>query len=326
MFQEPLLIIILIFLAAILGLQLYNFWKSKASKKDSEDGKVTLESLDKSLDILMENSRKVSDGIQEYKTPMNLLSRYLSGGARAGVVGEWGLEAIISEILPSDQYEKDFQIIPDQSNRVEFAIKMPEGLFMPVDSKFHSGLIDRFEKYIEISETGEEGKTQLNNLRKEILDSIKVDAQDINQKYMQEGITVDVGVMFIMSENLVQLIDSPDFRKRNKNIGIREEIFNDYRVLIMGPNTFAAYLTSVYMGFKNLSLNESAKKVVKDLGKAKKEFNKFSKSTQQLIKQAESLLNKAREQETRERAMNRALDNIDAGENKEDDDDEDKQD
>ena len=42
------------------------------------------------------------------------------------------------------------------------------------------------------------------------------------------------------------------------------------------------------------------------------------------IKQAESLLNKAREQETRERAMNRALDNIDAGENKEDDDDKDK--
>ena len=187
---------------------------------------------------------------------------------------------------------------------------MPEGLYMPVDSKFHSRLIDRYESYSNLSQKGEEGKTQMDSVRKEMLDSIKSDAEDINNKYMLEGVTVDVGIMFIMSENLNQLIDSPDFRKRNKNISIREEIFNDYRVLIMGPNSFAAYLTSVYMGFKTLSINDQAREIIEDIGKAKKEFNKFSKSTQLLVKQAESLLNKAREQETRERAMERVLDSI----------------
>ena len=78
----------------------------------------------------------------------------------------------------------------------------------------------------------------------------------------------------------------------------------------MGPNTFASYLTSVYMGFKTLSINESVKEIVKDIGRAKKEFNKFSKSTELLIKGAESVLNRAREQGTRERAMNRVLDSI----------------
>ena len=53
-----------------------------------------------------------------------------------------------------------------------------------------------------------------------------------------------------------------------------------------------------------------AKEIVKDLGRAKKEFNKFNKSTELLIKGAESLLNRAREQSTRERALNRALENI----------------
>ena len=188
---------------------------------------------------------------------------------------------------------------------------MPEGLFMPVDSKFHSRLIDRYESYINLSQQGEEGKAQMDAVRKEILDSIKSDAEDSNSKYMLEGVTVDIGIMFIMSENLNQLIDSPDFRKRNKNISIREEIFNDYRVLIMGPNSFAAYLTSVYMGFKTLSINDQAREIIEDIGKAKKEFNKFSKSTQLLIKQAESMLNKAREQETREKAMSKVLDRID---------------
>ena len=304
-------IIVLLVLLAVLGLLLHNFLQSK---KDTEtnDGKVTLESLNQSLETIQNNSSKVISDIEGFKSPMSSLNRYLSGGTQAGVVGEWGLESIISEILPSNQFEKDFMINPNAQNRVEFAIEMPEGLYMPVDSKFHSRLIDRYENYVDLSQLGEEGKNQMDAVRKEILDSIKSDAEDINSKYMLEGVTVDVGIMFIMSENLNQLIDSPDFRKRNKNLSIREEIFNDYRVLIMGPNSFAAYLTSVYMGFKTLTLNEQAKEIIEDIGKAKKEFNKFTKSTQILIKQAETLLNKAREQETRERAMSRALENIDS--------------
>ena len=228
---------------------------------------------------------------------MDSLNRYLSGSAISGVVGEWGLEAIITETLSSIQYEKDFMINPETRDRVEFAIKMPEGLYLPVDSKFHSGIIDKYEKFIDLSSKGVDVKDKLDAARKEILDSIKKDAEDISKKYMQEGITVDVGIMFLASESLNLVIDSPDFRKINGNTGIREEIYNEYRILIMGPNTFASYLTSVYMGFKTLSINESVKEIVKDIGRAKKEFNKFSKSTELLIKGAESVLNRAREQE-----------------------------
>ena len=127
---------------------------------------------------------------------------------------------------------------------------------------------------------------------------------------------LDIGIMFLASESLNLVIDSPDFRKRNGNTGIREEIYNEYRILIMGPNTFASYLTSVYMGFKTLAINEKAKEIVKDLGRAKKEFNKFNKSTELLIKGAESLVNRAREQGTRERAMSKVLDSIEVQDEK----------
>ena len=36
----------------------------------------------------------------------------------------------------------------------------------------------------------------------------KKDASDIQDKYLQSGITVDPGVMYIPSESLMQLIDS----------------------------------------------------------------------------------------------------------------------
>ncbi len=294
-------------LTCLFGFYLYlNSTKDDGLESNAED----LRRINETLHSVQNNSNQIQEVVQSFKNPMDSLNRYLSGSTLSGVVGEWGLEAIITETLSSNQYEKDFMINPETRDRVEFAIKMPEGLYMPIDSKFHSGIIDKYEDFIDISSRGEGVKDKLDDARKQILDSIKKDAVDINKKYLQEGITVDVGIMFLASESLNLLIDSPDFRKRNKNISIREEIYNEYRILIMGPNTFAAYLTSVYMGFKTLSINDKAKEIVKDLGRAKKEFNKFNKSTELLIKGAESLLNRAREQSTRERALNRALENI----------------
>ena len=75
------------------------------------------------------------------------------------------------------------------------------------------------------------------------------DADDIRDKYIQEGITIDLGVMYIPSESLMQLIDSID--------NLREDLFRDKRVLIMGPNSLAAYLISIHMGFRTLALNFS---------------------------------------------------------------------
>ena len=299
----------LIFLSGLFALLVY--YNSLKNDGNEESNSEDLKRISETLSTVQNNSNQIQEAVQSFKNPMDSLNRYLSGSAISGVVGEWGLEAIITETLSSNQYEKDFMINPETRDRVEFAVKMPEGLYLPVDSKFHSGIIDKYEKFIDLSSQGADVKDKLDDARKEILDSIKKDAIDINKKYMQEGITVDVGIMFLASESLNLVIDTPDFRKRNKNISIREEIYNDYRVLIMGPNTFAAYLTSVHMGFKTLSISEKAKEIVKDLGRAKKEFNKFNKSTELLIKSAETVLNRAREQGTRERAMNRALESVD---------------
>jgi DNA anti-recombination protein RmuC len=63
---------------------------------------------------------------------------------------------------------------------------------------------------------------------------------------MQSGVTIELGVMYIPSESLMQLIDLD-------GQPVREEIFRDHRVLIMGPNSLAAYLISVHMGFRTLA-------------------------------------------------------------------------
>ena len=74
---------------------------------------------------------------------------------------------------------------------------------MPIDAKFPSAL---FDNYLNASELGDE------KLVKKSKDDIKrhviKDASDIKAKYIQSGITVDLGVMYIPSESLMQIIDS----------------------------------------------------------------------------------------------------------------------
>ena len=93
---------------------------------------------------------------------------------------------------------------------------------------------------------------------------------------MQSGVTIELGIMYIPSESLMQLIDSI--------ANLREEVFRDHRVLIMGPNSLAAYLISVHMGFRTIALNERASDIMLEFGKLKKEFENFSSSTEELDK------------------------------------------
>ena len=90
----------------------------------------------------------------------------------------------------------------------------------------------------------------------------------------------------------MQLIDSIE--------NIREKIFRDHRILIMGPNSLAAYLISVHMGFRTLALNERAGEIMQEFGKMKKEFEKFGNSTEDLMKKTDALLKTVNEHATRE--------------------------
>ncbi|NCX10679.1 MAG: DNA recombination protein RmuC, partial [Proteobacteria bacterium] len=216
----------------------------------------------------------------------------------AGKFGEWSLESIMQDIFNPNQYVKNAEVIKGSGKRVEFVLKMPEGLLLPIDAKFPSGLYDTYLNSID--QTDE-------RLIKKSIDDIKrhviKDASDIQEKYIQSGVTVDLGVMYIPSESLMQLIDSIE--------NLRESVFRDNRVLIMGPNSLAAYLISVHMGFRTLALNNRAGEIMEEFGKLKKEFEKFGSSTEELLKKADAMLKAVNEHATRERQMNKAIKNMD---------------
>ena len=281
--------LLIIVVLALVGWNVYLSIGKKENKDDEsriDDIKASLSSQTSSLEGLIRD-------VASFQDPLNKLNRYLSGGTLAGTFGEWSLEAIITDIFPADKFESNCEVIPGSGQRVEFAIKLPEGL-MPIDAKFPSALYDN---YMDASSRGEKDsvKAALTAIKRHVIS----DAKDIKEKYMQTGQTIDLGVMFIPSESLMQLIDSIE--------DLRKIIFRDSRVLVMGPNSLAAYLISIHMGFRNLALNERAEEILVEFGNLKKEFENFESSTEDLAKKAEAMLKAVDQHETRERQMNRAL-------------------
>jgi DNA recombination protein RmuC len=285
------LLLIISLLITIIYLQIQN-----SSNKDKEQ--ESIKELDRVLGKQEDTLLDLTKDIQSFHDPLNKLRRYLSGGTLAGKFGEWSLESIMRDIFNPSQYKKNAEVIKGSGKRVEFVLKMPEGLLLPIDAKFPSGLYDTYLDSID--------KTDERLIKKSI-DDIKRhvvnDASDIQEKYVQSGVTVDLGIMYIPSESLMQLIDSIE--------NLRESVFRDSRVLIMGPNSLAAYLISVHMGFRTLALNNRAGEIMEEFGKLKKEFEKFGSSTEELLKKADAMLKAVNEHATRERQMTKAIKNMD---------------
>ena len=117
--------------------------------------------------------------------------------------GEWSLDAIVRDIFHQNQFIANAEVIPGSGKRVEFAIKLPEGLLLPIDAKFPSGLFDNYLSAVD------DEILNSSRLPDAIRRHVQKDAKDINEKYIQSGLTIELGIMYIPSESrcssLIQL-------------------------------------------------------------------------------------------------------------------------
>lgn len=294
--SDFLYVLLLVAFLLLLNICLTFIRTKKADKTVPEDPNKEdpISQLGETLEEQKRSIIELNKDVQSFREPLLKLNRYLSGGTLAGQFGEWGLESIINDVLPQSKFEQNVEVILNTGYRVEFVIKLNDGLLLPIDAKFSSALYDT---YIQAADSGNGQAVKLATTA--IERSVKQNAAAIESKYMQTGITVNFGVMFIPSESLMQLIDSIE--------NLRENIFRDSRILMMGPNTLAAYLISINMTFRSLALNERATEIFKEFGKLEKEFTNFKSSTEELEKKAKAMLKSVDSHITRESQMAKAI-------------------
>ena len=250
--------------------------QSENTEKLNEMQKVVDEKLEKTLQTrITESFKLVSDqleqvykGLGEMQTVaagVTDLKKVLSNVKTRGILGEAQLGAILSEILPAEQYECNVATKHGSNDRVEFAIRLPgDGdhiVYLPIDAKFPG------ETFAALQDAYEQGSAEAVAQAARALEiRLKAEAKDIRDKYIDPPFTTDFGILFLPFEGLYA---------EAVNRGLIEELQRTYRVNVTGPSTMAAFLNSLQMGFRTLAIQKRSGEVWQVLGAVKSEFEKF---------------------------------------------------
>ena len=280
--------LILLSLIFIIGILIYLLFSIKNKETVDKGGN---ESLQNKLNEVSNDINKIEIDLASVTTPINELNRFLGGNVTTGRLGEWSLESIVQDIMPNNSYKFQDQINNESSDRVDCSITTAEGFIVPIDSKFYAGQYQNFQS----AGSDVERKKVLRDLRTAVLR----DAEDISKKYILQNKTSNYAVLYMASEKLIDLVDKID--------DLRQECLTEKRILILGPNTLAAFLDTIRVGHHYLKLNETAAKVAKVVRGIQKEFNNLDISTETVIKRLDGALKDVQNLQTRVNVLGNKL-------------------
>ncbi len=266
---------------------------------------TTLEGrLGESFKLVNEQLSRVHKGLGEMQTlaaGVGDLKKVLTNVKTRGIWGEVRLRALMEQNLAPGQYIENAQVERGSGERVEFAIRMPalngEGPLLPVDSKFPQ------EDYIRLVDASRGAEIEaLRQARLQLSRAVTEQAKRIAEKYIKPPATTDFAILFLPVESLYAEIVRID--------GLTENLQTKHRVLISGPSTFSALLTSMQMGFRTVALEKRSGEVLKLLSAVRVEFQKYGEAVQKARTRLEQAGNDLDAIDTRTRVINRKLRDI----------------
>jgi len=259
--------------------------------------------LGESFKLVSERLEQVHKGLGEMQSlaaGVGDLKKVLSNVKTRGIWGEISLANLLEQVFTVEQYEKNVATKNGSSERVEFAIKLPgrdpdrQNIWLPIDAKFPQ------EDYQKLIEAQEQANAALADQASRQLEArIKAEAKSIRDKYIDPPGTTDFAIMFLPTEGL--------FAEVIRRPGLCDMLLRDYRVVITGPTTLTALLSSLQIGFRTLTIEKRSSEVWALLGAVKTEFSKFSEvleKTYKKLQEASSTIDTAaRKSRTIERKL-----------------------
>jgi len=253
--------------------------------------------LGESFKLVSERLEAVQRGLgdmQSLATGVGDLKRMLTNVKARGTWGEFQLGDILEQILTPEQFARNVKPKKSSGEIVEYAINLPENVWLPIDSKFP---LEDYERLMDASERGDVKGVE--KAKSALLKAVRLSAKDINDKYIDPPQTTDFAILFLPTEGLyAEVIRQP---------GLMTQLQQDFRVTVAGPTTLGAMLNSFRMGFRTLAIEQRSSEVWTILSGVKTEFGKFGQVLEKVKKQLDTASNTIEETGVRTRAMKKAL-------------------
>jgi len=215
---------------------------------------------------------KTNQQVIGFSEQLTNLEKVLTSQKQRGNLGEAGLQLVLDNILPPSAYSLQYKFA--DGDIVDAIIKTKEGL-IPIDAKFP---LENYNKLIH-----EKDKIQKEKFEKEFKNDLKKRIDETSKYIKAKEGTLDFAFMFIPAEAiyydlLVNEVGAVKVNTRN----LIDYAFNERKVIIVSPTTFAAYLQTVLQGLRALKIEESAKGIRKNVERLQKHIKAYEEFMKKL--------------------------------------------
>jgi len=247
-------------------------------RKIGESSRNVRESMQAQLSESAKLIREVTTGLTKldetnrqvvsFADQLQNLQDILKNPKQRGILGEYYLETLLKNVLAPGQYQMQYMF--GNGEIVDAAVFVRDKV-IPVDSKFS------LENYNKISQ--EKNPVEREKLEKIFVNDLKLRIQE-TAKYVRpsEG-TMDFAFMFIPHEAIYyDLLVNKIGVITEETDNLIQRAASKYKVIIVSPTSFLAYLQTVLQGLKALQIEETAKDIIKrveELGTHLKKYEDY---------------------------------------------------
>jgi DNA recombination protein RmuC len=219
--------------------------------QSSETSRIVADITEKITRLDETNKQVVS-----FADQLQSLQDILKNPKQRGILGEYYLEALLKNIMPPGSYQMQY---PFPDGTIVDAAVFVKNKVIPIDSKFS------LENYNRISETNDKGEKE--RFEKIFVNDLKIRIQETSKYIQPEENTMDFAFMFIPHEAIYyDLLVNKIGGSSDEADNLIQRAASKYKVIIVSPTSFLAYLQTVLQGLKALQIEESAKDIIKRVG------------------------------------------------------------
>ena len=319
---------LIVLLVCVIGINIYLLFDRRGKKDDDRDREEISrlkESINNSMNTMSTSFNSLSKDVtrdmtqalvkvdekvgvfnrqvEELNKSQASFSKILAGVKKYGTLAEFSLASILKDLLPASQYIVNVKMKEDTNENVEFAVKLQDGVLVPVDSHWP------VEKFQAISEAEEaKDKAAIADAKDKLASAFRAKAKKVNEKYIVPPKTTDFAIVYAPTESLFSELTS--YRDPSTKELLTQELMRKHKITISGPNTLSAYLQSLHMGFQTLKVQKHATQIYDDLKNITTRFSKHFENVKILRKKLEEAMTVVDTFGKDARSITRTLENI----------------
>ena len=263
-----------------------------------------VQDVTKRLTDLDQTNKQVLD----FSSQLQNLQNILKNPKQRGVLGEYWLETLLSNVLPKDSYKMQYKIGVDEKTDqilIADAAIFVRDQIIPIDAKF---TLENYNRMMEEAHNEE--------LRDKLEKLFKADVKkriDETSKYIRQGQgTMNFAFMFIPAEGVYYNLLNADVGSGINSSNLVQYAFEKH-VMMVSPTSFYAYLQTVLLGLRELQLEESTQEIIKRVSELGKHVNSYSDYHERLGKNLGTVVNQYNSSSNELRKVSKDVSKITSG-------------